>query len=71
MFLVIRWINVCYLQVAIRGVVGNRELILYTGIGLYPQLTITKFELGADNTYHQYTEGFWYTGGSKGQLSNF
>ena len=47
------------------GSVGNRELVLYAGIGVYPQISITKFELGTDKKFHRYTKVFWYMGGSK------
>lgn len=46
----------------LRGAVGTRNLVLYIGPALYPQLTITRFEPG-NGKYNLYCKVFWYMGG--------
>lgn len=43
-----------------KGIVGDRDLALYMGQNLYPQITLTKF----DSNYRSYTKAFWYIGSS-------
>ena len=45
----------------LKGGVGNRNIVLFIGPGLYPQLTITKFEPG-ESHFIRYTLVFWYMG---------
>ena len=45
----------------LKGLVGKRNLVLLIGPGLYPQLTITKFEPGNKNII-TYSLVFWYMG---------
>ena len=54
-----------YLQLGVHGKVGNRQLTFYEGIGVFPQIIITKYELGTGKTIHSYAKAFWYFGEPK------
>ena len=45
----------------LKGSVGKRNLVLFIGPGLYPQMTITKFEPGNEK-FISYALVFWYIG---------